>query len=125
MPTNPHTTDAGAEMADKHVESVITKHRERAARGLSKYGVTLERTDLSRLDWLRHLQEELMDAAAYAERLIADEGAYMSSMLNRRVKVEQKMLDAAKHGASVGPQQLREWALELGTPAPAAKAVQP
>jgi hypothetical protein len=37
--------------------------------GFRKYGTTTERTDLSLLDWLQHLQEELLDAAVYVERL--------------------------------------------------------
>lgn len=54
-------------------DSVATKLKARAAIGLSKYGVTMERTDLSRLDWLIHAQEEAMDLAVYLERLIKDE----------------------------------------------------
>lgn len=50
-------------------EQVIKQIRERAARGKEKYGVTLEREDLSILEWLQHLQEELMDASAYIEKL--------------------------------------------------------
>jgi hypothetical protein len=34
-----------------------------------KYNTTLDRTDLSTLDWLTHLQEELMDAVLYVEKL--------------------------------------------------------
>ena len=30
----------------------------------------MERTDLNTLEWLVHLQEELMDAAVYVERLL-------------------------------------------------------
>ena len=56
--------------SDKHVESVVNKFSERSSRGIEKYGVTLERDDLSFIDWLRHLQEELMDATLYAEVLI-------------------------------------------------------
>ena len=33
---------------------------------------TMERTDLSIVEWMVHLQEEVMDAAVYLERLIAD-----------------------------------------------------
>lgn len=54
-------------------ESVISKLRSRADTGMIKYGVTMERTDLSRLDWLIHAQEEAMDLAVYLERLIQDE----------------------------------------------------
>lgn len=46
--------------------------RQRAAVGLKKYGVSLDRTDLQASDWLRHLLEELCDAAGYvlaAERV--------------------------------------------------------
>lgn len=47
---------------------VAKKIRERAEKGLQKYGVTCERNDLSISDWLTHLQEELMDAAVYIEK---------------------------------------------------------
>jgi hypothetical protein len=37
--------------------------------GLAKYGTSMERTDLSQREWVQHLQEELLDAAIYAEKL--------------------------------------------------------
>ena len=49
-------------VADKMVD------RERV--GMSKYGTTVDRSDLNRLDWLIHFQEELMDAVLYVQRLI-------------------------------------------------------
>ena len=58
---------------DPIVESVRGKLLRRSAAGIAKYGTTMERTDLSRLDWLRHAQEELLDGAVYLERLIQDE----------------------------------------------------
>lgn len=54
-------------------DAVSARIQGRAAAGLSKYGVTMERGDLSRLDWLIHAQEEAMDLAVYLERLIQDE----------------------------------------------------
>ena len=51
-------------------ELVIERIRQRAEEGAVKYGTTLERTDLSFTQWLRHLQEELLDGAAYIEKLI-------------------------------------------------------
>lgn len=60
-------------MTDKHVEAVIAKLRQRSDAGLVKYGVTLERNDLSRLDWLRHAQEEALDLANYLQVLINQE----------------------------------------------------
>ena len=56
-------------------DAVATKLLKRAEVGLTKYGVTMERTDLSGLDWLIHAQEEAMDLAVYLERIIQDERA--------------------------------------------------
>lgn len=57
---------------DKNVQKVIEKFTSRAKHGLDKYGVTTERKDLSFFDWLEHLQDELMDATVYVERLKDD-----------------------------------------------------
>ena len=54
---------------DTIVEDVINKFRKRSEAGMLKYNTTLDRTDLSTLDWLTHLQDELMDAILYVERL--------------------------------------------------------
>ena len=51
-------------------EQVINKLRSRAATGKQKYGVTMERNDLTNAEWLQHLQDELMDAAVYVEKLL-------------------------------------------------------
>lgn len=60
----------------KHVpeieEAVIKKIRERRDRGRKKYGTTMERDDLSNVQWLIHAQEEAMDLAIYLERLIRE-----------------------------------------------------
>lgn len=50
--------------------AVISKIKQRAEFGLSKYGVSMERTDLSKLEWLQHWQDELMDACVYVQKLI-------------------------------------------------------
>jgi hypothetical protein len=57
---------------DPIVETVVRKYRERSDLGIQKYGKTLTRTDLDFGDWLTHLQEELMDATLYIERLKRD-----------------------------------------------------
>ena len=54
---------------DTNVEKVIAQLRERKEKGLKKYGVTTDRKDLSQLQWLQHLQEELMDGAVYIEKI--------------------------------------------------------
>ena len=56
-------------MTDRNVEAVRELLRQRSEAGLVKYGVTTERTDIDLLRWLQHLQEELLDAAVYVERL--------------------------------------------------------
>ena len=56
---------------DKYVQSVKDKFEERSQTGIKKYNTTLERGDLNFIDWLNHLQEELMDATLYVERLKA------------------------------------------------------
>ena len=48
---------------------VLAKYYERSNTGIKKYGRTLDRDDLSFIDWLNHLQEELMDATLYIEKL--------------------------------------------------------
>lgn len=57
-------------MIDTNVEAVRQKLLQRSQRGIEKYGVTTNRTDLSMLNWLTHLQEELMDACVYLEAYI-------------------------------------------------------
>ena len=57
---------------DINVERVRAKLLLRSQVGLKKYGATTERTDLDVLAWARHLQEELLDAAVYVERIMDD-----------------------------------------------------
>ena len=54
---------------DTVVASVVASFQERSRAGQLKYGTTLDRTDLSPLQWAQHMQEELMDAILYLERL--------------------------------------------------------
>ena len=51
-------------------KTVAVKILNRAEVGKVKYNTTMERTDLSKLDWLKHAQEEAMDLAVYLEKLI-------------------------------------------------------
>lgn len=54
---------------DYVVDSVIDKFIERAQFGREKYGVGLEREDLSFIDYVKHLREELMDGILYLEKM--------------------------------------------------------
>lgn len=55
---------------DKIVHQVIIKYLERSHQGEQKYGTTLDRNDLVLRDWMQHLQEELMDASLYLQKLM-------------------------------------------------------
>jgi len=57
----------------------------RAEVGKAKYGVTMEREDLTHDEWLEHLQNELMDAVVYLQRL-----------RTREQTLEEKLREAAK-----------------------------
>lgn len=50
-------------------QRVIDTIRERAEGGYQKYGVTMERSDLSLMQWLDHLQQELLDGSIYLEKI--------------------------------------------------------
>ena len=57
------------EEQDSIVEDVISSFKQRSDVGIRKYNKTMDRDDLSTLEWLQHLQEELMDATLYIEKL--------------------------------------------------------
>lgn len=54
---------------DSVVNSIINQFAERSRVGYKKYGTTLDRTDLSLLDWVQHAQEEMMDGILYLEKI--------------------------------------------------------
>jgi tRNA A37 threonylcarbamoyladenosine biosynthesis protein TsaE len=57
---------------DKIVEDVIAKYRQRSEVGIAKYGTTLDENKATLIEWLTHLQEELMDATLYIQKLKSD-----------------------------------------------------
>ena len=64
-----HWFNKEVKMKDTIVESVIEQFKQRSEVGIKKYNTTLDRTDLSTQEWLQHLQEELMDATLYIQKL--------------------------------------------------------
>ena len=50
-------------------EKLCAMINERAEAGLKKYGVTVDRKDLTADQWLQHAIEEMLDGAAYLMRL--------------------------------------------------------
>lgn len=56
-------------MKDKIVKQVIKKFKKRSKLGVEKYKTTLEHSTQGEDEFLNHLQEELMDAILYIEKL--------------------------------------------------------
>jgi hypothetical protein len=54
---------------DLIVSEIIQQYQIRAEFGEKKYGVTLDRDDLSTLDWIEHAKQEAMDLTLYLEKL--------------------------------------------------------
>lgn len=75
-------------ISDSIVEKVIESFKERSNVGIKKYGVTLDRSDLSFLEWLNHLQTELQDAILYAERMKTTDGMSFSYDLEEIESIE-------------------------------------
>ena len=80
-------------MSDINVENVCNSLREREKRGMSKYGVNTMRKDLSTLEWLQHLQEELMDACIYVEKLKNEMKETQAEMSGMKWKNESRKFD--------------------------------
>lgn len=72
------------EVEDPIVVAVMTKFYERSQVGIKKYGTTLERDDLSAIEWLNHAQDEVMDLCLYLERLKREiKGKLLIELINR------------------------------------------
>lgn len=54
---------------DPIVQSVIEKFKQRSELGQKKYNTTLEENKAPFLAWVVHMQEELMDAILYLEKM--------------------------------------------------------
>jgi hypothetical protein len=52
------------------LNQTIKDLHEREARGLKEYGTTLDRTDLTKDEWLQHAYEEALDLALYLKKLL-------------------------------------------------------
>ena len=57
---------------DSIVESVIKQFKDRSNVGIAKYGVTLDRDDLTLIEWLEHTKQEQMDSVLYLEKAIKE-----------------------------------------------------
>jgi hypothetical protein len=75
MYTSTSTADQPT-ISDSIVESVVNKYKQRSKLGVEKYGVTMDRNDLSDVEWLIHAQEEAMDLSLYLEKMIVKKKIY-------------------------------------------------
>ena len=57
------------EFRDPVVERVVDKFISRSDVGFKKYGITLDNDPSDVFAWINHLQEELMDAILYLQKL--------------------------------------------------------
>jgi hypothetical protein len=56
-------------VSDSIVDHVISEFKDRSNVGIKKYGTTLDRDDLSVLEWIEHAKQEAMDMILYLEKL--------------------------------------------------------
>jgi hypothetical protein len=87
------TSTADNIQTDPIVDRVINKFHERSQAGIKKYGTMLTRDDLSTLDWLKHLQEELQDATLYIERLMIVRDSGMDEYYQKAAEIVGKEID--------------------------------
>lgn len=62
-------------MQDGLIARVATEFADRGARGVLKYGVSMDEAQISRREWLQHAKEEAMDQVLYLQKLIDIEDA--------------------------------------------------
>ena len=66
---NANSTIPIGENTDPIVDSVVNKFKERSKVGIKKYGTTLQDSPDGFYEFINHLQEELMDACNYLEKI--------------------------------------------------------
>jgi len=78
------------EFRDPVVERVVNKFVTRSDVGYAKYGITLEDDKSNIFQWLNHLQEELMDAVLYLQKLKETTTEEMEEALLRQIQVHEE-----------------------------------
>lgn len=79
-----------SELKDSIVEEAVEKMRSRSQVGINKYGVTLDRKDMSTVQWIDMAIEEQMDNIMYLTRLKKDIEK-MEALFHK--KIESNTLD--------------------------------
>lgn len=78
------------EFRDPVVERVVDKFVSRSDVGFAKYGVTLNDDKSNLFAWINHLQEELMDAVLYMQKLKEASTEEMQEALLRNIEVHEE-----------------------------------
>jgi len=84
------------EFRDPVVESVVDKFISRSDVGFAKYGKTLRDDKSDLFAWANHLQEELMDAVLYMQRLKEELTDLEQECMIKRVEVNYELVDVKK-----------------------------
>lgn len=81
---------------DPVVESVVDKFIERSNVGFAKYGKTLRDDKSDLFVWANHLQEELMDAVLYMQRLKEELTDLQQEAMLNKINVNYELVDVKK-----------------------------
>jgi hypothetical protein len=75
------------EFRDPVIERVVDKFVSRSDVGFKKYGITLNDDKSNLFVWMNHLQEELMDAVIYMQKLKESSMEEMQDALIKTIEV--------------------------------------
>jgi hypothetical protein len=78
------------EFRDPVVERVVNKFVSRSDVGFAKYGITLNDDKSNLFAWINHLQEELMDAVLYMQKLKESSTEEMQEALLRNIEIHEE-----------------------------------
>lgn len=78
------------EFRDPVVERVVDKFVSRSDVGFAKYGVTLNDDKSNMFAWINHLQEELMDAVLYMQKLKESTTEELQEALLKSIEVHEE-----------------------------------
>ena len=78
------------EFRDPVVERVVDKFVSRSDVGFAKYGVTLKDDKSNMYAWINHLQEELMDAVLYMQKLKESTTEELQEALLKSIEVHEE-----------------------------------
>jgi len=76
------------EFRDPVVERVVDKFVQRSDVGFEKYGITLNDDQSNLFAWMNHLQEELMDAVLYMQKLKESTTEEMQEALLKNIETQ-------------------------------------